>query len=181
MHTSITNNEKPRKRSALRHSKKSKGMKLLYHPSTVILTGKYAGLTFGYILKRYGKKAFPELLRYYDISSTIMNKYHCSLRPHDDKSQVAVSIQDKVITKENNLIDAETSVSVTEQVSKVSENTDALDTANRVELDDNRWTSSRSDYENGILYDPEDDVPDPFNENLFMGNGGHQSYWSEAF
>lgn len=180
MQTFVTKNEKPRKRSSFRHSKNSRGMKLLYHPSTVILTGKYAGMTFGFVLDRYGKKAFPELLKYYRISSTIMDKYHCTLKPHDDKSQVTVSIQDKVIMRENTPIDTEASVSMTEPVAQVPESTDALDTANRVELDDNLWTSSRSDYENGVLYDPEDEVPDTFNENLFRGTGGHLSYWDEA-
>ena len=180
MQTFVTNNKKPRKRSDFRHCKNSKGMMLLYRPSTMILTGKYAGMTFGSVLKRYGKKALPELLKYYRISSTIMDKYHCTLKPHDDKSQVAVSIQDKVIMRENTPIDTEASVSMTEPVAQVPESTDALDTANRVELDDNLWTSSRSDYENGVLYDPVDEVPDTFNENLFRGTGGHLSYWDEA-
>ena len=174
------NNGKQGKCPAFHHSKNSRRMKVLWHPSTVITTGKFAGKTFGFVLDRYGKKAFPELLKYYRISSTIMDKYHCTLKPHDDKSQVTVSIQDKVIMRENTPIDTEASVSMTEPVAQVPESTDALDTANRVELDDNLWTSSRSDYENGVLYDPEDEVPDTFNENLFRGTGGHLSYWDEA-
>ena len=168
---------KPRKRSAFRHSKNSRGMKLLYHPSNMILTGKFAGMTFGSVLNRYGKKAFPELLKYYRISSTIMDKYHCTLKPHDGKSLAAVPIQDKVLAQENSLVATEASVGVTKPVAKVAEGTDALDTANRVEIDDNRWTSSRSDFENGVLYDPEDDLPD---WNPFMGSDVHQSYWDEA-
>ena len=168
---------KPRKRSAFRHSKNSKGMLLLYRPSTMILTGKYAGMTFGSVLKRYGKKALPELLKYYRISSTIMDQYHCTLKPHDGKSLAVVPIQDKVLAQENSLVATEASVSVTKPVAKVVEGTDALDTANRVEIDDNRWTSSRSDFENGVLYDPEDELPD---WNPFMGSDVHQSYWDEA-
>ena len=171
---------KPRKRPAFKHSKNSRGMKLLWHPSTVITTGKFAGWSFGDVLKKFGKTALPELLKYYRISSTIMDKYHCTLKPHDDKSPAAMVGQNKPLLQENNPVVPESGVSVTNQVAKVAESTDALDSANRVEIDDPRWTSSRSDYENNILYDPEDDVPDAFNENLFMGGGGHQSYWDEA-
>ena len=169
--------EKPRKRSAFRHSKNSKGMMLLYRASTMIQTGKYAGMTFGSVLKLYGKKALPELLKYYRISSTIMDKYHCTLKPHDNKSLADVPIQDKALAQEKSLVATEASVSVTKPIAKVAKGTDALDTANRVEIDDHHWTSSRSDYENNVLYDPEDDMPD---WNPFMGNDGHLSYWDEA-
>ena len=64
MKTSNSNhNGKPVKRPAFHHSKNSRGMKLLYHPSTVIEHGIYAGLTFGYVLERYGKKALPKLMK----------------------------------------------------------------------------------------------------------------------
>ena len=173
-------NAKPRKRTAFRHSKNSRGMKLLCHPSTMIELGKFAGMTFGDVLKRFGKKALPELLKYYRISSTIMEKYHCTLKPHKEKSQTAMSVQNKTHLQENNLTVPETVVNVTNQVAKVAESTDALDTTNLVEIDDPHWTSSWSDHVNGVLFDAEDDVPDAFNENLFMGCGGHQSYWDEA-
>ena len=171
------NNGKQGKCPAFHHSKNSRGMKVLWHPSSVITTGKYAGMTFGFVLKYYGKKALPELLKYYRISSTIMDQYHCTLKPHDDKSQAEVPNTDKLLAQEKSLVATEASVSVTKAVAKDVEGTDALDTANRVEIDDHRWTSSRSDYENGVLYDPEDDMPD---WNPFMGSDVHQSYWDEA-
>lgn len=179
MKTSNSNNNgKPVKRPAFHHSKNSRGMKLLYHPSTVIELGVYAGKSFGYVLKQFGKKAFPELLRYYRISSRIMEEYHCTLKPHVEKTQkvdhTSVNNNATVSLDEGWVV----STNVTEQSEKVINSTDALDTADRIELDDNKWTRSRSDYENNVLYDPEDDVPDSFRGALLEANGG--SYWDNV-
>ena len=74
------------------HRKNSSGMKLLWHPSTKIKVGEYSGMTFGDILKFYGKKAFPELLKHYRISKKIMKAYHCTLKPHVEKPKEMVSV-----------------------------------------------------------------------------------------
>jgi len=155
------NNDQTEKRPAFHHSKNSRGMKLLYHPSTVITVGKYAGMTFGYILEHYGKSAFPELLRYYRLSSTIMNDYHCTLKPHKQEIQkVVVEKEMTEMSKKENLVAVDEKV--VNQVDSVLPGNDALDKPDRIEIDDNKWKPSRSDYENNVLYDPEDDVPDSY-------------------
>ena len=155
-------NKQTKKRPAFRHCKNSRGMKLLYHPSTLIKMGKYAGKTFGYVLTYYGKKAFPELLKYYRICARIMDEYHCTLRPHVDKPQevspAPVPNDTAVWMEEEDMV----ATTVNDQIDKVVDSCDALDKTDRVEIDDNKWKSSRSDYENNVLYDPEDDVPDSY-------------------
>jgi hypothetical protein len=172
MRSNINTNGKPVKRPAFHHSKNSRGMRLLYHPSTVIELGEYAGKKFGYVLKHYGKKAFPELLRFYRISSRIMDEYHCTLRPHVDKpgENQSAPIQ-KSFTLSMKEVDMVTDT-VTNQTDKDLDVDDVREMTSKVELDDtSRWTTSRSDYENNILYDPEDDVPDSYLDEILMGDG----------
>ena len=172
------NTGKPCNLPSFHHSKNSRGMKSLYHPSTVIELGAYAGKTFGYVLKCFGKKAFPELLQYYRISSRIMGEYHCTLKPHVEKNH------EEETTPVNNSVTMSmdegwvVDTNEAEWGEKVTNSTDALDTADCIELDDNKWTTSRSDYENNVLYDPEDDVPHTFRGSLLEANG--DSYWDNA-
>lgn len=164
-----SNNGRAKKHPTFHHSKNSRGMKLLYHPSTVITVGKYAGKTFGYILKTFGKKAFPELLKYYRICSRIMIENHCTLKPHQEMTSRELASNDKVTVP---MIEEDASgaadVNVSDQVTKVVDYCDALDTIDLVEIDDNKWASSRSDYENNVLYDPEDDMPDSYIDDLWV-------------
>ena len=57
---------------------------------------------------------------------------------------------------------------------------DALNTSDCVEKDENEWTSSRYDYENYVLYDPEDDAPDTNDDRIMMAKGGMHPYWSDG-
>ena len=174
MNSNTSNNGKSGKRPTFHHSKNSRGMKLLYHPSTVIEHGIYAGLTFGYVLERYGKKAFIDLLKYYRISSRIMIENHCSLKPHKEKTQEETPVLEKTTVSaevENRPVETD----MTAHNDLWFRSHDALSTANQVELDDDRWITSRSDYENDVLYDPEDDVPDSYLDELLAGGGMAQS------
>jgi hypothetical protein len=170
MSSNTNNNGKSGKRPAFHHSKNSRGMKLLYHPSTVIEHGIYAGLTFGYVLERYGKKAFIDLLKYYRISSRIMMENHCTLKPHKERTQEESPVQ---ATTNVSLApeDSPVATDVTAQIDNEALGHDTLNTTDHVELDDDRWTVSRSDYENDVLYDPEDDVPDSYLDELLAGGG----------
>ncbi len=168
------NNEQAKKSPTFRHSKNSRGMKLLWHPSTVIQTGKYAGMTFGYVLEHYGKSAFPELLKYYRICSTVMNDYHCTLKPHKEESKETASAKDQTSVSMTNQAPVVDNANVTNQVDKVVDRGNNFNSTDRGDEYD-KWTMSRSDYENGVLYDPEDDVPDIYNDDLLMGGvmGNH--------
>jgi hypothetical protein len=180
MKSNSNNNGKPVKRPAFHHSKNSRGMKLLYHPSTVIELGVYAGKTFGYVLNHFGKKAFPELLKYYRVSSRIMGEYHCTLKPHVEKAQEveSASVNNSVTVCVEE--EVEEAINVTGQIEKEVISNDALSTTDRVEIDDDRWTMSRFDYENNVLYDPEDDHPDTNEDKRNMAWGGPHPYWSEG-
>lgn len=170
MKSNSNNNGKPVKRPAFHHSKNSRGMKLLYHPSTVIELGAYAGMTFGYVLKHFGKKAFLDLLKYYRISSRIMREYHCRLKPHVEKAheEESLSVNNSITVC---VEEDEMATTVSDQIEKEVISNDAHDMTGRVELDDDKWTTSRSDYENDVLYDPEDEVPDSYLDELLVGDG----------
>ena len=174
------NNEKMKKQSTLHHSKNSHSMKLLYNLDTEITVGMYAGLTFGYVLEFYGKKALPELLKYYDISNKIMEKYHCTLRPHQEVSQEGVALKDKpAVPIMNEDIPSAINVNMTDKIDKVVDSNDALDMSELVELDDDKWTSIRSDYD--VLYDPEDDVPASFIDGILARGGMLNRYAGNAY
>lgn len=156
----MNSNNNSGKRQAIAESKETPSkMKTLSNPSDVIELGIYAGETLRSFLKNHGKKAFPELLKYYNLSEEIMREYHCHLEPHKERPQAVAS--DKVsTTASTNVNDNMVASNVTSQVDVETESDDALNTTGLVELDDNKWTSSRSDYENCVLYDPEDDIAD---------------------
>ena len=165
---------KPGKRPAPA-SRKEKKMKTLRFRNDEIELGVYAGETLYSALKKYGKKALPGLLKYYNLSDEIMRKYHCRLKPHEEK-QEAVSAQNK------------TNVRLKGEVSQVNTNVmdlddmgfdsnDTHDTSGHVMNDENNWTSSHSDYENGVLFDPEDDQPETEEEKSMMAAGGAHRYW----
>ena len=179
MNSNTSNNGKSGKRPAFHHSKDSRGMKLLYHPSTVIEHGIYAGLTFGYVIERYGKKAFIDLLKYYRISSRIMMENHCTLKPHKEKTQEETPVLDRT-TVSVEVEDCQVMTDVTSQNDQEVCSQDALSTTDCVELDDDRWITSRSDYESGVLFDPEDDVPDTDEDRATMARGGAHPIWSNG-
>ena len=145
-------------------------MKTLKNPNDVIEIGVFAGETLRSFLKNYGKKYFPVLLKYYNLSDEIMREYHCHLEPHKERTKAEVSVQDNIIDNnnaENNMVD-------TKEVDQVDlEVDDALNNASDlVELDDKKWTSSLSDYENSALYDPEDDMADSYYYDRIMRSQG---------
>lgn len=151
-----------------------KNMKVLANPNDKIEVGIYAGETLHSILKYYGKKAFPEILRYYDISDEILKEHHCQLVPHEDRSEEAVPVQDWTKT---NMKEDESLVDVTDQDEMTIEGEETPILTGNIADDYNSWTSSRSDYENNVLYDPEDDLPNTIEDIAMMAKGGAHLYW----
>ena len=166
------NNNKSGKRQSLTNKKKNpKEMKTLKNPNDVIELGIYAGETLRSFLKKYGIKAFPDVLKYYNLSEEIMREYHCHLRPHKEETPAVDSAQDS-IKEYYNTEDNTVATNEDDQADVEVEGNDALNTTDLVELDDNKWTSSRSDYENSALYDPEDDIADTrYYDKLMRGRG----------
>lgn len=136
------NDTKSVKHTPFRHSKNSKGMKLLWHPSTKIKKGEYSGMRFGDVLKFFGKKAFPDLLKYYRISYKIMEEYHCTMRPHVEIPEEKVSVPVRTspaISKKEEM----TKTNVTNQIDRAADRFAALNTTGNLEPDDYKWTVSR--------------------------------------
>lgn len=130
------------KHTPFRHSKNSKGMKLLWHPSTKIKKGEYSGMRFGDVLKFFGKKAFPDLLKYYRISYKIMEEYHCTMRPHVEIPEEKVSVPVRTspaVSKEEEMA----KTNVTNQIDRAADRFVALDTTGNLEPDRINWTVSR--------------------------------------
>ena len=156
-------------------SRKEKTMKTLRSRTDEIELGVYAGETLYTVLKTYGKRALPELLKYYNLSEEILRQYHCRLKPHEEK-QEAVSAQNKT----NVHVKGEVSQATTTMIDQGHmgyDRDDTHDTTGRIVNDENNWTSSRSDHENGVLYDPEDDQPETAEDRGFMATGGVHPYW----
>ena len=112
----MNSNNNSGKRQAIAESKETPSkMKTLSKPSDVIELGIYAGETLRSFLKNHGKKAFPELLKYYNLSEEIMREYHCHLEPHKERPQAVAS--DKVsTTASTNVNDNMVASNVTSQV-----------------------------------------------------------------
>ena len=165
---------KPGKRLAS-DSRKEKKMKTLSFRNDRIELGVYAGETLYTVLMKYGKKALPKLLRYYNLSEEIMKQYHCHLEPHKE-DRATESAPNKTNAHLNSKVSQVTTI-VMAPVDMGLDSDDTRDTTGRVVNDENNWTSSRSDYENGVLYDPEDDQPDTPEDRRMMATGGAHLYW----
>ena len=165
---------KPGKRLAS-DSRKENKMKTLSSRNDRIELGVYAGETLYTVLMKYGKKALPKLLRYYNLSEEIMKQYHCHLEPHKE-DRAAESTRSKTNVSLNGKVSQVTTI-VMDPVDMGLDSDDNCDTTGRVANDENNWTSSRSDYENGVLYDPEDDQPVTPNDRSMMATGGAHLYW----
>ena len=180
----LIDNKKSGNRPAMYHSENSKNMNVLENPNDKIEVGIYAGQTLSSVLEYYGKRAFSELLKYYNISDDILIEYHCRLRPHEDKSQTAVPFQDMTSTimeEKESQVKANANESVAGQVNVAVENEVFNTTSDNLD-DNNLWTSRRSDYENSVLYDSEDDMPDTDKDKAMMAKGCAHLYWDgESF
>jgi len=142
------------------------GMKMLTKSDT-IETGIYAGMTVKSCLNFYGKRAIPEILKYYDLSPEIMKEYHCHLQPHEEKVPVVKTEKERCCEM------TQDSVIEPSYVTDITDSEDAFDTEDLVNLDDNdSWVSDLIELRNNILYDPEDDMVDSaYYDNLTDGSG----------
>lgn len=136
-------------------------------------------------LKRYGKKGVIELLPYYDLDEDILEEYHIHLQTPAEKArrEKEQHLQETAEQNQTNVrMGVENTLSATDVTVEIEEVAceDALNTSDCVEKDENEWTSSRYDYENYVLYDPEDDAPDTNDDRIMMAKGGMHPYWSDG-
>ena len=170
-------NVKPDK-SLAPDSRKEKKMKTLRFRNDEIELGVYAGDTLDEVLKKYGRKALPKLLKYYNLSEEIMRQYHCRLKPHKEERK-EVSAQNKTNERLKSEV-SQVSTTVIDQLDMGFDCDNIHNTTDHVVKNENNWTSSRSDHENSVLYDPEDDQPETTEARGLMAIGGAHPYWSDG-
>ena len=153
---------------------KSKGMETLYY-SDKIDKGIYAGETVRPCLKRYGKKAIKELLKYYDFCEAIMLDYHFHLRPHEDNTVKAEeTVVKKTVAKKakvaKKIMEVEMEAAKEAAMEDIeSSGEDVLELPGNIGLDLNNWVAIRTNRKSGVLYDPEDDPEDAYHDTLKDG------------
>lgn len=153
-------------------TKYSQKMKTLHYGDTID-KGIYAGDSVGYCIKRYGKKAILELLRYYNFCESIMEDYHFHLEPHKNdttKDDMYWKTEMTMANKEEH--DAEPLLDTSEEK---MDSEDAIDSTDRIGLAINDLLSKCGRHMDDVLYDPEDDERIGADDSLMTG------IWSQTY
>lgn len=162
-------------------------MKTLSKKINKIEVGMYAGSTLGTVLDYYGKRAFLEILKYYNVSDDIMKAYHCHIPATEEEKKawelkkVAMKMNETAAKKDDEIVKAKPNTS--DNVDIDINNDDALNTVGIVELDSDSWETTMTDNKDTVLYDSEDDEMDSRSFLPPMSNGwaypyGEASMWN---
>lgn len=150
-----------------KNNESKKGMKTLYWAST-IETGIYTGEMVHNCLRRNGKKAILELLKYYNFSEDITREYKFHVEnPRDlDSTPMTVEPAWSVSSTTMTTVDTPFTSTITNEIVNDEISEDALDYADSFDNDFSEWLDRRNNYKNSVLYDPEDDVASIYSEIL---------------